>query len=99
MVKWRRVRWVILVAGCFATLHPGSARGQGLILGGSGAMYRSMAGASTATAVEALGALYWNPAVISSLPGSEVVIGGELIVPDTPRSGSRSRSGPSSPCP
>jgi long-chain fatty acid transport protein len=45
-------------------------------------MHRSMAGASTAVGVDALGALYWNPAVISGLPGSEVVIGSELIIPD-----------------
>jgi long-chain fatty acid transport protein len=57
--------------------------GQGLILPGSGAMHRSMAGASTAIGADALGALYWNPAVISGLPGSEVVIGSELIIPDT----------------
>jgi long-chain fatty acid transport protein len=46
-------------------------------------MHRSMAGTSTAIGVDALGALYWNPAVMSGLPGSEVVIGSELILPDT----------------
>ncbi len=56
---------------------------QGLILPGSGGMHRSMGGASTVAGVDALGALYWNPAAISGLPGSEVVIGGEMIIPDT----------------
>jgi long-chain fatty acid transport protein len=46
-------------------------------------MNRSMAGASTAVGVDALGAMYWNPATISGLPGSEVVIGTELLLPDT----------------
>ncbi|MGQ0635647.1 MAG: OmpP1/FadL family transporter [Planctomycetaceae bacterium] len=46
-------------------------------------MHRSMAGASTAKAADALGALYWNPAVISGLGFSEVVIGAELLIPDT----------------
>src|SRR5262249_41822762 len=60
-----------------------SALAQGLFAGGSGAMHRSMAGASPAVGVDALGAQYWNPAAISGLPGSEVVIGSELIIPDT----------------
>jgi hypothetical protein len=46
-------------------------------------MHRSMAGASTAVGADALGALYWNPAAIGGLPGSEVVIASELIIPDT----------------
>lgn len=41
-----------------------------------------MGGASTAVATDAAGALYWNPATISSLPGSEVVLGSELVLPD-----------------
>jgi long-chain fatty acid transport protein len=45
-------------------------------------MHRSMAGASTAAAVDAAGALYWNPATLSGLRRSEVVIGGEAIIPD-----------------
>lgn len=60
-----------------------NARAQGIMAGGSGAMHRSMAGASTALGVDAAGALYWNPAAISTLKSSEVVIGSELIIPDT----------------
>ena len=69
----------LLFLACLAL--PTSAFGQGLILPGAGGMHRSMAGASTAVAVDALGALYWNPATISGLPGSEVVIGGEALMP------------------
>ena len=63
-------------------LTAGPAQAQGLISGGAGALHRSMAGASTARGVDALGALYWNPAAISGLPHSEVVIGSEMILPD-----------------
>jgi long-chain fatty acid transport protein len=72
-----------LVLGALLALLPGIAYGQGLILPGSGASHRSMGGASTARAVDALGALYWNPATISGLPSSEVVIGGEALIGDT----------------
>src|SRR5262245_18175127 len=77
-------RWVSLVAVVVAiggTASPALA--QGLISPGSGAMHRSMAGASTGLGIDALGAQYWNPAAISGMPGSEVVIGSELINPDT----------------
>src|SRR4051812_38746638 len=57
------------------------AHGQGIIAPGGGAMHRSMAGTSTAYATAAMGALFWNPATISGLPQSEVVIGTELIIP------------------
>jgi long-chain fatty acid transport protein len=77
-------RWVALVAALLAAgSFPVSARAQGIIAGGSGPMHRSMAGASTAIGADAAGALYWNPAVISGLPGSEVVIVSELILPET----------------
>src|SRR5262245_24566571 len=77
-------RCVFLVAGMLtALLGSPAAWGQGLITPGSGAMHRSMAGASTAVGVDAAGALYWNPAVISGLSGSEVVIGSEMIIPNT----------------
>jgi long-chain fatty acid transport protein len=59
-----------------------SVQAQGLIQPGAGGMHQSMAGASTSMGVDALGALYWNPAAISGLPRSEVVIGSALILPD-----------------
>lgn len=78
-----RILWgAVLLAG-LCCLTPSTGTAQGLILNGSGGMHRSMAGASTAQGQDALGALYWNPAAISGLKYSEVVIGGEAIIPDT----------------
>jgi len=61
---------------------PARAKAQGIILPGSGGMHMSMAGASTAVGEDAAGALYWNPAVISGLQGSEVVVGGQVLFPE-----------------
>lgn len=72
----------ILAALLAVTAQPLAARAQGLVPWGAGATHQSMAGASTATGVDALGALYWNPATISGLPRSEVVIGAALMLPD-----------------
>jgi long-chain fatty acid transport protein len=38
--------------------------------------------ASTATPVDAIGALYWNPAAIGQLDHSEVAVGAAFIIPD-----------------
>lgn len=66
--------------GAFGALS--SVYAQGIISPGAGAMHRSMGGASTAQAADALGALFWNPATISGLPQSEAIIGAELLIPD-----------------
>jgi len=65
-----------------ALITPGSVQAQGLILPGGGAAHFSMGGASTATPVDAIGALYWNPAAIGRLNRSEVSIGGAFLFPD-----------------
>ena len=52
------------VALFVALTTPGSVRAQGLLLPGGGAAHLSMGGASSATPVDAIGALYWNPAAI-----------------------------------
>jgi len=59
-----------------------ASRAQGLILPGS---ERTIARwvAPHPVGADAAGALYWNPAVISGLPGSDVVIGSEVIIGDT----------------
>jgi long-chain fatty acid transport protein len=41
-----------------------------------------MAGVSTATPLDAIGALYWNPAAIGRLGHDEVSIGGAFLFPD-----------------
>jgi long-chain fatty acid transport protein len=56
-----------------------AAPGQGILLPGAGPVQRSMAGTATATALEPVGALFWNPATISGLPHSEAALGFELI--------------------
>lgn len=78
-------RWqmaVVPFAICAALLTQGAASAQGLIFSGAGGQHLASAGASTAVGTDALGALYWNPATISGLPGNEFVIGGNLLIPD-----------------
>jgi len=50
-----------------------------------------MGGVSTATPIDALGALYWNPAAIGRLGRNEASIGGSFIYPDIYVSSSRPR--------
>jgi long-chain fatty acid transport protein len=57
-------------------------RAQGVYLPGNGAVQGGMAGVSTATPVDAIGALYWNPAAIGRLGRNEVSIGGAFLYPD-----------------
>jgi long-chain fatty acid transport protein len=54
--------------------------GQGLVLPGAGPINLSMAGASTAAAVD-VGGSYWNPAIISGLSRSEVLISSQFVIP------------------
>ncbi len=63
------------------TLMPGLAGAQGLVLPGVGPVNRSMAGATVAAPIDAAGSMHWNPASISGLPGSEVIIGAEFVYP------------------
>lgn len=63
----------------------------GVYLPGAGAAHGGMAGVSTATPVDALGALYWNPAAIGRLGRNEVSIGGSLVYPDISVTSSRPR--------
>ena len=55
----------------------------GILFTGAGPINRSMGGASTAAPIDASGALYWNPAAISGLPGSSMDLGVELLYPQT----------------
>ena len=58
-----------------------SANGQGVFLPATGAINRSMGGATTGAAVESIGSMAWNPATISGL-GNEVGIGFEGLYSD-----------------
>jgi long-chain fatty acid transport protein len=69
---------VCLVIICFAT---GKVYAQGIALGGCGPVNRAMGGAATAAPIDAAGALLWNPASISGLTCSEMMIGLELLLP------------------
>ncbi|MCE9563665.1 MAG: outer membrane protein transport protein [Planctomycetes bacterium] len=72
--------WVGVILTAFAS--PTIANAQGLYLPGGGAAHLSMGGASTATPVDAIGALYWNPAAIGRLGRSEVAVGGAFLFPN-----------------
>jgi long-chain fatty acid transport protein len=61
---------------------PAFVRAQGIILPSSGPIHASMAGASTAAPLDAIGAQYWNPAAMSGLHRSQVDIGAALVYPD-----------------
>src|SRR6476660_4537785 len=72
------------VVGLLAILiAPSSASAQGLYLPCGGAAHLSMGGASTANPMDAIGALYWNPAAIGRLGRSEVAVGGAFLFPNT----------------
>ncbi|HEV3439780.1 MAG TPA: outer membrane protein transport protein [Gemmata sp.] len=73
---------VIVVAAIIALTSPSVAKAQGLYLPGAGAIQGGMGGASTATPLDAIGALYWNPAAIGQLGHNEVSIGGNVLFPD-----------------
>src|SRR5262245_9639374 len=64
-------------------LSTGTVAAQGLMLPFGGATHSNMAGTSGAVGIDAIGALFWNPAVISGLPQSEVTIGSNLLIPHT----------------
>ncbi len=56
-----------------------NAYSQGVIISSAGPVHRGMGGASTAAPVTALGALYWNPATISGIQGSELEVGIDVL--------------------
>ncbi|MBX7104442.1 MAG: outer membrane protein transport protein [Gemmataceae bacterium] len=77
-----RFRWQSLFAsGLAATLGASVASAQGLLLPNGGSIGGNMAGTSSAVGLDAVGAMFWNPAVISGLRQNEVSIGSNLIIP------------------
>jgi long-chain fatty acid transport protein len=77
-----RLRYAAAVALALflASRQPASAQ-FGVVFSGAGAENRSMGGASTAAPLDASGALYWNPAAITGLCGSEVGVSLESLYP------------------
>ncbi|MCA9138067.1 MAG: outer membrane protein transport protein [Planctomycetales bacterium] len=59
-----------------------AANAQGIFLPAGGAVNRGMGGATTGTAVESLGSMYWNPATINRLETDEMAFGFELVYAD-----------------
>lgn len=73
-LPWRAVltAWIVLFSAA-------SAHAQlGAVLAGAGPINSAMGGISAAP-VDSLGALYWNPAVISGLKASEMEVGAQLL--------------------
>ena len=67
----------VAVIACFYA-HP-TACAQGVMLRSVGAVNASVGGTATAMPLDAIGALYWNPASISALPKNEMSFGLELV--------------------
>ncbi len=59
--------------------NPNVAWGQGAILQAAGPVNRSMGGAAVAAPLDAIGAIYWNPATISGLSHSETAFALDLL--------------------
>jgi long-chain fatty acid transport protein len=73
--------WGLAIAAVMLSALP--ARAQiGFVLPAPGPVNRSMGGAAVAAPIEALGALYWNPATIPAVPTS-MDFGLELLIPHT----------------
>jgi long-chain fatty acid transport protein len=53
----------------------------GHVLNGEGPVNQSMAGVATATPLDASGALLWNSAAITALPGNSIQFGMEMLKP------------------
>lgn len=70
-----------MVGGVLALTATPVAAQFGPVLSGTGAVNRSMGGASTAAPLSAGGALFWNPATLSGLKRSELEVGVELLFP------------------
>ncbi len=60
-----------------------TARAQGVLFRGIGAVNEGFGGASTAAPLDAAGAIYWNPATISALQHSEMQFGMGVVMSQT----------------
>jgi long-chain fatty acid transport protein len=80
---------VLLCLGALGVaLSARQAIAQGVALPAAGAINQSMGGAAVAAPLDAMGALYWNPAGISGLECSEMSFGLGLLLPTTDLSSS-----------
>ena len=74
--RFRALFGIVVVVGCCI---PAGVLAQGIYIPSSGPVSRSMGGATTAVPLDGIGSLYWNPAVISGLPSSELGFGVDLL--------------------
>jgi long-chain fatty acid transport protein len=72
----------VLALLMFCSLASRAMAQPGVYLPGAGAVHSGMGGVSTATPLDAIGAVYWNPAAVGRLGHNEVSIGGAFIYPD-----------------
>ncbi len=72
---------VVALAGALSSFSE-PAYGQGAYISAAGPVNRSMGGASAAAPINALGALYWNPATISGIEHPELEFGVGLLFAD-----------------
>src|SRR5262245_55807016 len=82
MANWiRRAGWCVLtIVAWLGAVAPAHAQ-HGIIMSGGGPIGRSMGGVGTATALDSLGGLFWNPAALSALPKHEMTLGTEILLP------------------
>ncbi|MEE3369007.1 MAG: outer membrane protein transport protein [Planctomycetota bacterium] len=78
MAHFRTFRYLALLC-LFGLASSLTVVGQGIYLPAAGAVNRGMAGATTGTAIDAIGSMYWNPATIGQLPTDELAFGFEAI--------------------
>jgi long-chain fatty acid transport protein len=71
---------LLVLVGCASLLVTSSnLRAQGIILPAGGAVNRGMGGATTGTAIEAIGSMYWNPATINRFERDQLAFSFEAI--------------------
>lgn len=87
-MRLRSLISVVATVLLLVTASPVVVAQYGPILSANGPINRSMGGASTAAPLSATGAMYWNPASLAGLKGSQLDVGAELLVPRTELSSS-----------
>lgn len=73
-----RFTWLCFVAAVMTQVSLACA--QGIIVSAAGPVNRSMGGAAVAAPIDAIGAIYWNPATISGLSHSETAFGLDMLM-------------------
>jgi long-chain fatty acid transport protein len=76
----RRILFPLMFVVCCLQWQPAFAQ-FGLNFSGVGPVNRSMGGVATATPIDSLGAIHWNPATIAALPSSEMSFGVDGVLP------------------